>query len=171
MRIHQKSKGVITMLRRTIFVFGVMLALTAIAPPSTAIAQQAPPQNFTDSFPVEGICEFPVLVELNGKTKAIELPSGSTLFTSPQLTATFTNLDNPSHRETLGITGAINQQVLANGDVELVFTGRNLVIGFDLIDGFVITIGRYSVAFDEDFNITQPLTGTGQVINVCELID
>lgn len=133
------------MLRRTAFMFGVIMALTAIAPLSTAVAQQAPPEDYTDSFPIEGLCEFPVLVELNGKAKTIELPGGSTLFTSPQLTATFTNLDNPSHRETLGITGAISQHVLANGDVELVFTGRNLVIDFDLIDGFVITIGRFSV--------------------------
>ena len=112
-----------------------------------------------------------MLVELDGKAKTIELPGGSTLFTSPQLTARFTNLDNPSQRETLGITGAIRQTVLANGDVELVFTGRNLVIGFDPIAGFVITIGRFSVAFDADFNVTQPLTGNGQMINVCELLD
>ena len=158
------------MRRRTALVFGVILALCAVAP-ITAVAQQGPPEDFTDSFPIEGICEFPVLVELNGKAKTIELPGGSTLFTSPQLTATFTNLDNPSHRETLGITGAIRQTLLANGDVELVFTGRNLVIGFDSLAGFVITIGRFSVAFDDEFNVTQPLTGNGQMINVCELLD
>ena len=151
------------MRRSTALVFGVILMLCALGPmTTTALAQQGPPENFTDSFPVEGICEFPVLVELNGKAKTIELPGEALLFTSPQLTATFTNLDNPSHRETLGITGAIEQTLLANGEVELVFTGRNLVIGFDPIAGFVITIGRFSVAFDDAFNITQPLTGNGQ---------
>ena len=160
------------MRRSTALVFGVVLALYALGPTTTTVmAQQGPPEHFTDSFPIEGICEFPVLVELNGKAKTIELPGGSTLFTSPQLTATFTNLDNPSHTETLGITGAIRQTLLANGDVELVFTGRNLVIGFDSIAGFVITIGRFTVAFDADFNVTQPLTGNGQTINVCELLD
>ena len=159
------------MRRSTALMFGLILTLCAVCPMTTAVAQQGPPENFTDSFPIEGICEFPVLVELNGKAKAIELPGGSTLFTSPQLTATFTNLDNPSHSETLGITGAISQTLLANGDVELVFTGRNLVIGFDPIAGFVITIGRFSVAFDADFNLTQPLMGNGQMINVCELLD
>lgn len=160
------------MRRGTALVFGVILTLCSLGPmTTTALAQQGSPENVTDSFPVEGICEFPVLVELNGKAKTIELPGGSTLFTSPQLTATFTNLDNLSHSETVGITGAISQTLLANGDVEVVFTGRNLVIGFDPIEGFVITIGRFSVAFDAEFNVTQPLTGNGQVINVCELLD
>jgi hypothetical protein len=112
-----------------------------------------------------------VLVELNGKAKTIELPGGGALFTSPQLTATFTNLDNPSRRETLGITGAIGQTVLENGDVELLFTGRNLIIGFDPVAGFVVTIGRVSLAFDADFNVTQPLSGNGQLIDVCGLLD
>lgn len=159
------------MRRSTALVFGVILMLCAFGPTTTAVGQQGPPEDVTDSFPVEGICEFPVLVELNGKAKTIELPGGSTLFTSPQLTATFTNLDNPSHSETIGITGAIQETLLANGDVELVFTGRNLVIGFDPIAGFVITIGRFTLAFDADFNVTQPLTGNGQTINVCELLD
>jgi hypothetical protein len=159
------------MRRSAAIAFGVILVLSAVAPIATAVAQQGPPEDVTDSFTIEGICEFPVLVELNGKAKTIELPGGSTLFTSPQLTAIFTNLDNPSHRETLGITGAIRQTVLANGDVELVFTGRNLIIGFDPIAGFVITIGRFSLAFDTDFNVTQPLTGNGQMIDVCGLLE
>lgn len=158
-------------MRSRAIAFSVILALSVVAPITTAVAQQGPPEDFTDSFTIEGICEFPVLVELNGKAKTLELPGGSLLFTSPQLTATFTNLDSPSHRETLGITGAISQTVLANGDVELVFTGRNLVIDFDPIAGFVITIGRFSVSFDDDFNVTQPLSGNGQVIDVCGLLD
>jgi hypothetical protein len=110
-------------------------------------------------------------VELNGKAKTIELPGGSLLFTSPSLTATFTNLDHPSRQATLGITGAISETVLENGDVLLLFTGRNLVIGFDPDAAFVITIGRFSAAFDAMGNVTQPLTGNGQLIDVCELLD
>ncbi len=150
----------------------VLLIAIACGPAATnAVAQQGPPTDVDDTFPIEGICAFPVLVELNGKAKTIELPGGGTLFTSPKLTATFTNLDDPSRRETLGITGAIRQTVLENGDVALLFTGRNLVIGFDPVAGFVITIGRFSVAFDADDNITQPLSGNGQLIDVCQLLD
>jgi hypothetical protein len=159
-----------TMRRKTAIAFSLILALSAVAPKTTAVTQQGPPTDVVESFPIEGICAFPVLVELNGKAKSIELPGGSTLFTSPQLTATFTNLNNPLRRETLGITGAIREAVLENGDVELVFTGRNLIIGLDPTADFVVTIGRFSVAFDEDFNITQPLSGEGQMINVCQLL-
>lgn len=151
--------------------FVILVALVCGPAATNALAQQGPPTDVDDAFPIEGICTFPVLVELSGKAKTIELPGGSTLFTSPKLTATFTNLDNPSRRETLGITGAIRQTVLENGDVALLFTGRNLVIGFDPIAGFVITIGRFSVAFDADFNVTQPLSGNGRLIDVCELLD
>ncbi len=149
----------------------IVVALTVGPAATSAVAQQGPPTNVDDSFPIEGICAFPVLVELSGKAKTIELPGGSTLFTSPKLTATFTNLDNLSHRETLGITGSIRQTVLENGEVELVFTGRNLVIGFDPVAGFVITVGRFSTAFDADFNVTQPLSGNGRLIDVCELLE
>jgi len=150
----------------------VILLALACGPASTsAFAQHGPPADVDETFPIEGICAFPVLVELNGKAKTIELPGGSILFTSPKLTATFTNLDDPSRQETLGITGAIRQTVLENGEVELVFTGRNLVIGFDALSGFVITVGRFSTALDADGNITQPLSGNGRLIDVCELLN
>ena len=148
----------------------VLLSLT-LGPATKAVAQQEPPTNVDDSFPIEGICPFPVLVELSGKAKTIQLPGGSLLFTSPRLTATFTNLDQTSHSETLGITGLIREIALANGEVELVFTGRNLLIGFDAVAGFVITIGQFSTSLDADGKLIQPLSGNGTFIDVCELLD
>ena len=150
----------------------LLLALLACWPTATtADARQGRPDDVADSFPVEGICAFPVLVELKGRAKAIALPGGSTLFTSPGLTATLTNLDDPTKQETLKITGAIRETALENGDVELVFTGRNLLIDFDPAASFVITAGQFDVAFDAGFNITRPLSGSGQVINVCTLLE
>ncbi|CAN5618166.1 hypothetical protein BH20ACI3_BH20ACI3_23270 [soil metagenome] len=149
----------------------ILLALACGPGATNALAQQGPPTEFEDSFTIEGICEFTVLVELSGKTKTIVLPGGRTLFTFPGEIVTLTNLDDRAKHETLSITGAIRERVLENGDVELVFTGRNLIIGFDPIAAFVITVGRFSVAFDDDFNVTQPLSGNGQLINVCELLD
>jgi hypothetical protein len=158
--------------RNVSLVAAVLLVAFACGPTATtADAQQGRPADVTDSFTVEGICAFPVLVELRGKAKAIALPGGSTLYTSPGLTATLTNLDDPTKQETLGITGAIRETALENGDVELVFTGRNLVIDFDPVAGFVITAGQFSVAFDAGFNITRPLSGDGQVIDVCMLLE
>jgi hypothetical protein len=149
----------------------IFTALACWPAATTVDARQGRPDDVADSFPVEGICAFPVLVELRGKAKAIALPGGSTLFTSPGLTATLTNLDDPSKQETLGITGAIRETALENGDVELVFTGRNLIIDFDPVAGFVITAGQFSVAFDAGFNVTRPLSGNGRVINVCTLLE
>jgi hypothetical protein len=149
----------------------IVLALT-LGPVSTnAIAQQGPPINVDDSFPIEGICPFPVLVELSGKAKTIQLPGGGLLFTSPKLTATFTNLNQTSNGQTVGITGSIRETMLANGEVELEFTGRNLLIGFDPVAGFVITVGRFSASLDADGNLIQPLSGDGRFIDVCELLE
>jgi hypothetical protein len=150
----------------------IIVALACGLAATNAVAQ-GPPTEFEDTFTIEGICEFPVVVELSGKTKTIVLPGGRTTFIFPGEVATFTNLDDPAKHETLSITGAIRERVLENGDIELVFTGRNLIIGFDPIAAFVITVGRFSVAFEPEppFDITQPLTGNGRVINVCELLD
>lgn len=132
---------------------------------------QDPPADFADSFQIDGICAFPVLVELSGKAKTIELTGGKTIFTSPGLVATFTNLDDRTKQEVLGITGAFHQTVLANGDTELVVTGRNLLIGFDPDVLFAVTIGNFRFVLDEEFNLVEPLTGKGSVIDVCGLID
>ena len=149
-----------------------MLLALACGPAATnALAQQGPPTEFEDTFTIEGICAFPVLVEVSGKTKTIELPGGRTLFTFPGEVGTLTNLDDPAKHETLSITGAFHQTILENGDVEFVATGRNLLIGFDPVDSFVITFGRFSIVFDSDFNIIQPLSGNGRVIDVCKLLE
>ncbi|MGH9908527.1 MAG: hypothetical protein ACRD8U_23445, partial [Pyrinomonadaceae bacterium] len=148
-----------------------ILALACASVAATAVAQQGPPTNEDLTFQIDDLCAFPVLVEIKGKTKTLELPGGRTLFTFPGEDATFTNLDDPSRQETLGITGSIEENLLANGDLELVFRGRNLIIGLDPVNSFVVTIGRFSLVFDQDFNITQPLSGNGQVINICELLE
>ncbi|HEX6730117.1 MAG TPA: hypothetical protein VF074_08910 [Pyrinomonadaceae bacterium] len=132
---------------------------------------QNPPQHFEDSFTIEGICSFPVLVELSGKAKTIELTGGKSISNAPGEVARFTNLDDPTKQEVIGITGAFHQSVLANGDMEFVVTGRNLLIGFDPDALFVVTVGNFSFVFDENFNLVQPVTGTGQVIDVCGLLE
>ncbi|HKZ79852.1 MAG TPA: hypothetical protein VJ124_16385 [Pyrinomonadaceae bacterium] len=133
-------------------------------------AAQGPPTDFHDAFEIAGICEFTVMVELNGKAKTIELNGERTIFTSPGLTATLTNLDDPASETTIGITGAFHQTIRGNGDTEFVVTGRNLLIGVDPEAAFVLTIGTFSFTFDPAFNVVGPLTGNGQVINVCELL-
>ena len=155
---------------RRITIAAVSLVLLGAAAAAAPAAAQGPPVEVTDVFTVENVCAFPVLVEVTGKTKTIFLPGGRAIFTAPGQTATFTNLDDPSRRETVGITGAFHVTFLENGEVELVATGRNLLIDFDPVNPFIITIGRFSVGLDAVGNVTEPLSGHGRVIDVCGLV-
>lgn len=139
---------------------------SAAAPIPIAAAQARPDpidQTFTEDF-----CAFPILVHLTGKGKTIDLGGGRLILTAPGLKATITNLDN-QNQQTFGITGAVHQSTLANGNVEQVFTGRNAL--FDpIISGLFLVVGRFSVLFDEQGDIVQPLHGTGRLVDICELL-
>ena len=137
----------------------------------TNVNGQNPPEEAEDTFTIEGICTFPVLIEITGKVKFIELSGDKTIIISPRAFATLTNLDDPSKQEVLGITGAFHETILPNGDTETVVTGRNLLAGFDPDALFVLTIGNFSFVFDENFNLVQPVTGNGRVIDICALLE
>ena len=153
----------------------MIVALSAAAPIVSVVAQE-PPTDVEGTFEVPdelNPCPFRVLIELSGKGKTIELGE-RTILTSPGLTATLTNLDDPANQETLtnqetlSITGAFHQTVLENGDVKTVVTGRNIL--FDPEAGFVLAIGRFSYVFDQAGNLVQPLAGEGQLIDLCDLL-
>lgn len=137
----------------------------------TNIHAQNRPEHFEESFSIEGICSFPVLVELSGKMKAMELTGGRTIIIAPDEFVVLTNLDDPSKQEVMAITGAFHETVFANGDTELVVTGRNLLVGLDPDALFVVTMGDFSFVLDENFNVVQPLTGKGRVIDICALLE
>jgi len=114
-----------------------------------------------------GSCDFPVLVELSGKGKTIPLPNGGVLLTSPGLDATITNTETGA-QETYNITGTV--RVLPTdeqGNDVTLFEGRNLAIDRDA--GFVVAVGDFSFGFDSEGNLI-PLSGTGQLIDVCEAL-
>jgi hypothetical protein len=109
-------------------------------------------------------CDFDVEVSSSGLAGKIDLPGNRFIFTAPQLTATLTNLQN-GRSVTLSITGAFHQSTDQNGDIITVATGRNLL--GDPVAGFVLAIGDFSFVFDSNGNLIQPLTGQGQLIDVC----
>lgn len=123
----------------------------------------------SESLTVDGICAFPVLVEITGKSGFIALPGGRAIVTFPGQRVTLTNLDDPSHTYTTAIPGAFHLTFLENDVVRLTGTGRNLFVGFD--SGLVLAIGTFSVALDIDGNETEPFGGRGQIIDVCGLLD
>jgi len=115
-------------------------------------------------------CAFSVGISGQGKAKAIELPGNRSIFTSPGLNVTVTNLDDPSKQVgSLKITGASHVTTSSDGSVAWVATGRNLML--DPLAGFVLAIGHYSYAFDFAGNLIQPFTGKGQLIDICAMIE
>src|SRR5262249_46530390 len=135
------------------FKAALALVLFMLAQQVKTTFAQGPPVEVHDMFVVSDICRFPVLVEIDGKSKAITLPGDRIIATSPAVTATLTNLDNPVHHETLGITGSFHLTFLANGNADFVVTGRNLLAGFGPEAPFVISIGRFTFTIDPDGNV------------------
>ena len=136
--------------------------------PSVAAQNRPQDVNETISLPAGEVCAFGVELVLIGKTKTIELRGDRSIITSPGLDGTLTNLDNPSKRVTLNITGVFHETTKGDGSLVAVVTGRNLL--FDPDAGFVLAIGRFSFVFDASGNLIQPLRGKGQLIDVCALI-
>ena len=154
--------------RRTTLLVCVLAGTLALAVALLAIrgASAAPPEpvDFTDT--IEGVCSFPVDVVVSGKTKFIELPGGRFIATSPGARTTLTNVEEPSHRVTYVITGALHGKDLASGDLLLVFTGRNLL--FDPSYGILLTIGRFTQVIDPETGEATTPEGKGRVIDVCQ---
>ncbi len=160
------------MKRIVVAAVGAILALI-VAVPIAGAARQEPPFPVEQDFVLEpgavfGNCDFPIRFELSGKGQTLALPGDRFIFTSPGLTATLTNLDN-GNQETFNITGAFHQSTLENGDVVTVSTGRS-ILG-DPEAGFVVAIGNFSYVFDEKGKLVQPLSGEGQLIDVCEALE
>jgi hypothetical protein len=171
---HLKSR--ITHLKSP-FVLAAGLILAALGPPATEVSRASqghgsPPVPVSGSFIVPGGsvpgCDFDVQVSFSGLAGEIDLPGNRFIFTAPQLTAILTNLQN-GRSVTLSITGAFHQSTDENGDIITVATGRNLL--GDPVAGFVLAIGDFSYVFDSNGNLIQPLTGQGQLIDVCGLIN
>ncbi len=162
------------MKRIVLLMVGILSALVIAAP--MVYAQSAngeAPEDASATYPPEliaqfpGHCSFPMQVVISGKTKTIEQGNGGIIVTSPGAFATITNLAN-MEQATFNITGSVHQSTSENGDVVTVMTGRNFAI--DPEAGTTVVIGRFSFVFDAEGNLIQPQTGTGQRIDVCELL-
>ena len=162
------------MKRIMLLMVGILLAVVVAAPMVSAqSANGGAPEDASGTIVVNpgdypGSCEFPFSLEFSGKANTIELPNGGFIFTSPGLDVTITNLDNPENQATFNITGSVHQSTSENGDVVTVLRGRNFAI--DPEAGTTVVIGRFSFVFDAEGNLIQPQTGTGQRIDVCELL-
>jgi hypothetical protein len=159
--------------RAIVLALSVILALTMAAPMVSARSDNGvAPVDVSGPVDPEffpGTCEFPLRLEVNGKAKAIELPNGGFIFTSPGVDVTITNFDTPENQATFNITGSFHQTTdPVTGEVTTLARGRNLLS--DPEAGTVIAIGNFSFVFDAEGNLVQPLEGKGRLIDVCALL-
>jgi len=146
-----------------------LAAALALILPGVAGARQpgAIPTPIEGEFVLDGICEFPLLLQISGRAGEIELPDGRVLFTAPGQSLTATNLDEPSKSVTLAISGTFTETAHADGSATVVAHGPSGL--FDPALGFVVIRGNFSWTVDSEGN-AGPATGIGDVIDVCAAI-
>ena len=88
--------------------------------------------------------------------------------TSPDNHPTFTNLSDPSKTLTISNTGPAKVYTDENGNLVVQIFGRSAL--FDPSFGLKLFIGQWNFVVDQNGNIIQGPTGTGQIIDICELI-
>jgi hypothetical protein len=116
-------------------------------------------------------CDFDLGYVVTGKTKTITRPDGGAITTAPGQNVTLTNLES-GEEVTYNVTGVTFASAPDQNDiVYYVITGRN--VGFDPAGTF-LNIGRFTFAIDtttgELHPIVEPQEGTGQAIDICEIL-
>jgi hypothetical protein len=164
------------------FVALVVLTCLIMGLPSIATASPlgigGPPGDAGGSFDVPaggalGCEQFAVRIDLAGKSKSISL-GGFTIFTSPGMHTTITNLTDTSKSVTLNITGSFHDTTDENGVTREKFAGRNLV--WDETTGTMLLAGNYYWEYRYDaagnLEVVTHLTavGAGQMLDVCAMI-
>jgi hypothetical protein len=156
--------------RMLVLVAGVALALAVVLVlPRASSAAPPEPVDVTTTLPG---CDFPVLAEVSGKSKVMELPSGQTLITSPNLRITLTNLTEPTNQVTYVITGSFLTTERPDGNLDVEARGSNLIFGPEV--GIFLTIGQFTfTGFEADEGVvvaTTPPTGEGNLTDVCAVL-
>jgi hypothetical protein len=144
------------------------LIVLGIGQPS--FAQPHSGQFYDAGFDVtlDFLCAFDVRVIVTGSGKDITRPGDHTLSIFPGEHATVQNLSN-GHSVALNVPGSFHETTMPDGSVVTTATGRNLL--FDPLEaGFVLAIGSFTFVQDASGNPIQPLRGTGQLVDVCGLI-
>jgi hypothetical protein len=156
--------------RVLVLVAGVALALAVVLVLPRA-SSAAPPGDVDADVTLPG-CDFPVRAEVSGKSKVIDLPSGQTLITSPNLRITLTNVTEPTNQVTYVITGSFLTTERTDGNLDVEARGRNLIFGEEV--GIFLTIGQFTfIGREADEGVIvaiTPPTGEGSLTDVCALL-
>ena len=156
--------------RMLVLVAGVALALAVVLVLPRA-SSAAPPGDVDADVTLPG-CDFPVRAEVSGKSKVIDLPSGQTLITSPNLRITLTNVTEPTNQVTYVITGSFLTTEQDDGNLFVEARGSNLIFGEEV--GIFLTIGQFTfIGREADEGVIvaiTPPTGEGSLTDVCALL-
>jgi hypothetical protein len=114
------------------------------------------------------VCRFATSLVIQGTIKEINA-GGKTILIGPRWYATVTNLTNPSRQVRLHIPGSFQLTAMPDGSVVYNVNGRNLLWGGTL-PMLTLAIGTFTFTLDANNNEIKPLTGAGQIIDVCDLI-
>jgi hypothetical protein len=157
----------------------VVLACGESASPSgprtTALAERngGPPEPVIPGAEVlnaflSRVCGYPMTAVFTGRTKFIVLSRNRFIATGPGDAVTLTNLATGA-TQTLNIAGTFHITFLPNGLIEYVGTGRNFFSGVS--SSIFIGSGRFTFVADPATNfVVEPLHGTGQLTDVCDLL-
>jgi len=155
--------------RILVLVAGVALALAVVLVlPRASSAAPPGPVDVTTTLPG---CDFPVEAEVSGKSKVIDLDSGQTLITSPNLRITLTNVTEPTNQVTYVITGSFLTTERTYGNLDVEARGSNLIFGPEV--GIFLTIGHFTfIGFEDEGAVVAitPPTGEGSLTDVCALL-
>jgi hypothetical protein len=157
--------------RMLVLVAGVALALAVVLVLPRASSAAPPGDVDVEDVTLPG-CAFPVEAEVSGKSKVIDLPSGQTLITSPNLRITLTNVTEPTNQVTYVITGSFLTTERTDGNLDVEARGRNLIFGEEV--GIFLTIGQFTfIGREADEGVIvaiTPPTGEGSLTDVCALL-
>ena len=176
---NENTKSMITHVKRKL-VLALCLVLAALSLPAAQLQAQGrggppTPVNFTETF--SGLCSFDILAQVTGKAGVISLPDGGFIFTAPAQFVTMTNLSDTTKSVTLNLTGTEKDSpVQQDGTFTQTFRGRNGVAfgpfaPSPFTNGFFFFIGTWTVVRDANTGHAIQVTGSGQVINMCDLLE
>jgi hypothetical protein len=132
-------------------------------------ASAAPPEPYAFHFTDKESCDFPVRVQVRGKSKFTELPGGRFIAINPSTRVRLTNKEEPTHRLSYSITGAAHVTELPSGKWFVVYTGRNIFA--DPSYGILLTVGRFTTVLDPESGEETHPEGKGRVIDVCARLE
>ncbi len=152
------------MYRQPLLVAAVALGAATLA---ATPAVSAPPTPVGDRIELRAgdHCDFPVVLEVRGTGKLLELPGGRLTFVRARQVATVTNTETGATLST-SRNGTQHVQTLADGSTTVTFTGQNVVLQDE---GVLLLVGRFtSTQGPPPDGESTPLDGGGHIVNLCE---